>query len=75
MDEAMRRRLKTASLEELKRARENGELTEDDYDEILEERRRARAYRTGFLIAAGLFGLGILIVCGGCGLVLMKPWH
>jgi hypothetical protein len=78
VDEETRRRWKRASLEDLERARESGELTEEDYHRLRVEYYRARSTRSGLrivLLVLGFLGLGALIFCGGCGLILTKPWQ
>jgi hypothetical protein len=77
VDKETRRRWKRASLEELERARERGELSDEDYHRLRVDYLRARSTRTGLrivLVMLGLVGLGALIFCGGCGLILIKPW-
>jgi hypothetical protein len=73
VDEQTRRRLQSASAEELRRALAAGELSEEDYEELRRQRRGLKPLYVGVLVAVGLVGLGILILCGGCALILMNP--
>jgi hypothetical protein len=77
VDEQTWRRWQRASAEELQEARENGELSEEDYREIVRKRQPSTANMvlTVVLVTVGLVMIGALIFCGGCALMLMRPFQ
>jgi hypothetical protein len=76
VDKRTRQRWRGASIQELREALEHGEITEEDHDQLLRERSRGNWVRPvviTVLVTVGLMGLGLLIFCGGCALVVLKP--
>jgi hypothetical protein len=76
VDERRRERWRDASLAELRQALRNGEISEEDYRQILKARRHwdwLVPVLVTVLVTVGLLGLGVLILCGGCALMLTKP--